>query len=52
MTKYLVESLGSSTATLDAKSVSASPEWILFYDADGDVLAAFPTAQVFRVIPG
>jgi len=56
MAKYVVESIGSEKQEIEATSVVAGADWIMFH-ANPDpyannVVAAFPTAQVFRVIPG
>jgi len=57
MAKFIVESIGVEKQELEAAAVAASAEWIVFYDSPEHlngrhVIAAFPTAQVFRVIPG
>ena len=55
MPKYVVESLGSGKEEIEAHAVQISEDWIIFYSgvtSSTNVLAAFPTAQVFRVIPG
>jgi len=53
--KYVVESLGKGAEKIEAGCVVASSDWIIFYEGNNEhknhVLAAFPTAQVFRVIP-
>jgi hypothetical protein len=54
--RYAIETIGSGRETIEAGCVTASAEWIIFYfglePSPTEVVAAFPTQQVFRVIPG